>query len=67
MTPEESLECLTALQSDYESLLADAAEVVRQWESGTIGMLDEACGKLRDNGRDGWWRDTSPVSDDEDD
>jgi hypothetical protein len=44
------------LKANYESLLEDAAEVVRQWEHGSVGMLDEACGRLRDNGRPGWWK-----------
>jgi len=43
------------LREDFLSLEEDAAEVVRQWEQGSVGMLDEACGKLRSNGRPGWW------------
>lgn len=51
------------LKEDYASLQEDAAEVVRQWEHGSVGMLDEAIGKLRDNGRPDWWK--RPPSSDE--
>lgn len=44
------------LKEDYASLQEDAAEVVYQWEHGSVGLLDEACGRLRDNGRPGWWK-----------
>lgn len=51
------------LKDDLSSLQEDAAEVVRQWTHGSVGMLDEACGRLRDNGREGWWRGSPPASD----
>jgi hypothetical protein len=52
------------LKEDYASLQEDAAEVVRQWEQGSVGMLDEAIGKLRDNGRPDWWKKPTPVDPD---
>jgi hypothetical protein len=44
------------LKEDFASLQQDAAEVVRQWHHGSVGLVDEAIGKLQANGRPDWWK-----------
>lgn len=48
------------LKEDFASLQQDAAEVVRQWHHGSVGLVDEAIGKLQANGRTDWWKLSTP-------
>lgn len=55
-------EHLMAIQADFESLQADAAEVVRAIEEGDSGRLKDAIEALRVGGRPDWWQLPEPKA-----
>jgi hypothetical protein len=46
------------LVADYEGLQYDAAKVVQYHEDKDSHYLKQAIETLRDNGRDGWWKES---------
>lgn len=52
---------VNAARSDYESLEEDAARVVLAYICGDTTGIDETIGKMKDNGRKGWWEAHRPA------